>query len=211
MKKMFIAVITALVLCLSPLTAWAAEVTYTGNVDDLKTAAIGGANGGTTGNKVSVFPGTDNNPLSSGNTVTVNGFDITHSGWILGAYGRTKASGNSVTLQNGTVNAIEGGESVDGSVENNNVFVTGGTVNAAIRGGYTEVTGKAAANNRVEVSDGDVKGPVFGGESTNVASGNEVVISGGIVSNSYLRRFGSRHWRFGSIFKPCNYFRRNHK
>ena len=50
--------------------------------------------------------------------------------------GDTAADGNIVTIKSGTVNFVAGGSSDKGSVKNNQVSVSGGTVNAEVYGGY---------------------------------------------------------------------------
>ena len=94
----------------------------------------------------------------SGNTVTITG----------GTVGTVDSS-----------SSVYGGCSSAGAATGNRVTITDGTVNNGIYGGWGRTD---ATNNRVTITGGTVKGNVYGGRMENGnASGNTVTISGGTV------------------------------
>jgi hypothetical protein len=142
---------------------------------------------------------TTNAGTASGNSVTINGVGITHSGWILGAYsGSGLVKGNSVTLQNGTVENIFGGESGSGNVEWNGVTISGGTANGSIYGGATWGNGNVT-DNSVMLQNGTVEniaGGYVGNSGSGNAEGNGVTISGGTANGSI---YGGATWGNGNV------------
>ncbi len=100
--------------------------------------------------------------------------------------GDTAADGNIVTIKSGTVNFVAGGSSDKGSVKNNQVSVSGGTVNAEVYGGYVGGGTGEATDNKVDISGGTVESSVYGGSSyAGNAEGNTVTITGGTTGNVY--------------------------
>lgn len=142
------------------------------------------------------------------NTVTVSGSKV--SGNIYGGYaqsyhGSAKASNNSVTISDSTVDnetkssGIYGGYAIilsgSGSAEasNNNVTVSGSKVSSAIYGGYAQSSSGSAGtnNNSVMMSGGNIEGSIYGGyarspSGSTAASSNRAIVSrGSIIGGIY--------------------------
>ena len=101
------------------------------------------------------------------------------------AGGDTAADGNIVTIKSGTFFFVAGGYSERGSAKNNQVSVSGGTVNTEVYGGYVGGGTGEATNNKVEISGGTVGSSVYGGYSyTGTAEGNNVNVTGGHITVS---------------------------
>lgn len=144
------------------------------------------------------------------NTVMVSGSKV--SGNIYGGYaqsyhGSAKASNNSVTISDSTVDnetkssriygsyaiILSGYEHAEASY--NNVTVSGSKVSSDIYGGYAQsYDGSAGTNNNsVMMSGGNIEGSIYGGYANTdsgfgsaAADNNSVMISGGTVGNNIL-------------------------
>jgi len=128
--------------------------------------------GGTVGRFTYVYGGRSEQGAAGGtaakdgNKVTITGGTV---GTVQGGYSRGDASHNSVEIDGGTVQGIAyGGQSTQGNALNNTVTVKEGTA-GGVFGGYTYLTGKKAAGNKVTIAGGTVNGNVYGGwvEDTN--------------------------------------------
>ena len=125
-------------------------------------------NGGT----VSYLQGGSGGSSATWNTVEINGGTVTDT--IFG--GNSDAgtvTGNTVTVNKGTVNTIYGGYSNSGTVTNNTVTVSNATLNGAVIGG---TNGDGDANgNTVSIAGGTIGGAVWGGYSRNGDAKNNTV------------------------------------
>ncbi|MCF0115283.1 MAG: hypothetical protein HUJ56_08020, partial [Erysipelotrichaceae bacterium] len=111
-------------------------------------------------------------------------------------------SGNKVTIDGATVGkedgygrakidevyfyygSVYGGLSVNGSVTKNKVEITDGTVRGDVYGGYSD--NSSANDNEVEMNGGTVEGYVQGGYSySNDATNNKITVTGGNLSSNY--------------------------
>ena len=120
------------------------------------------------------------------------------------AGGDTAADGNIVTIKSGTVNFVAGGYSERGSAKNNQVSVSGGTVNAEVYGGYVGGGTGEATNNKVEISGGTVGSSVYGGYSyTGTAEGNNVNVTGGHIAGAVYggKIYGDSTNNTGAVIK----------
>jgi autotransporter-associated beta strand protein len=203
-----------------------------GTVDTVTGGESGYADGNVTDNRVEWTGGTVNKNvyggylngngngtgIASGNSVLVDSVSINHSQWILGAYGNGPVTNNSVTLKNGAVTNIYGGESGNGydstenhvtisggiasyvyggatwgtgDVMNNDITMTAGRV-GSISGGFASEDSGDSSNNHVSVSGGAVFWGIYGG-STNgdggKANDNSVEISGGTIPQEVIGGF----------------------
>lgn len=126
----------------------------------------------------------DSESVSGGN-VTVKKEttgEVPNDAHVIG--GRAKAgevSNNMVTMQGGTVQAIDGGWGFTGASDNK-VTMQGGTVSGTIYGGNGGTAGDSY-NNTVIMTGGSVKTIYGGGSGGNyTASGNVVIVTGGSIS-----------------------------
>ncbi|MDR0233299.1 MAG: autotransporter domain-containing protein [Zoogloeaceae bacterium] len=194
---------------------WTFDATVSNNRVNVSNATVQGiifggwANGGSadvtvSGNSVLIDSGTlrgniyggysqGQNGQVSGNSVTIDGGNVTRSGTIIaGGYSailQNEVYNNSVTISGGTINnaAIYGGRGQVGStIHDNRVTITGGTLTGTIYGGQS-VNGTAAGivtNNIVSILGGNVTATIYGGYSTRAtATGNTVTIGGSAVLN----------------------------
>jgi hypothetical protein len=113
-----------------------------------------------------------NNPIASGNTVTVNG-EVTDGHIVGGGSINGNATGNTVIIRNSaTVGAndnqkmVIGGFAADGSAVGNTVTMNGGTVYGHIMGGAS-LDGGDVENNTATISGGTVTGDIYGGSGIN--------------------------------------------
>ena len=120
------------------------------------------------------------------------------------AGGDTAADGNIVTIKSGTFIFVAGGYSERGSAKNNQVSVSGGTVNAEVYGGYVGGGTGEATNNKVEISGGTVGSSVYGGYGyTGTAEGNNVNVTGGHITVSVYggKIYGDSTNNTGAVIK----------
>lgn len=146
-------------LCLSA-AASAEDILYTGDGAGLQAAP------GSSGAGFSLFPGSNINPLFSGNTVVID-YDPSVSGMINPeeVYGGYSHQGNVtdnkvVFLSGAVVYDIYGGRTEDGNATNNTVSINNGDIGHHVYGGYSEEGN--AANNAVTVAN-SYTGIVYGG------------------------------------------------
>jgi len=99
--------------------------------------------------------------------------------------GNETVSDNTVTIEDGNIQQVMGGYSEDGDVTGNSITVNGGTVTESILGGSTNGSG-TVSNNTVTITGGNVADVVGGNSFYGDATGNEVTISGGTVTGSIL-------------------------
>ncbi|WP_310601135.1 hypothetical protein [Desulfobulbus sp.] len=182
------------------------NIAYTGNAADLQSAPLffgGGYD--------SFYPGTEDNPSASGNTVTVDyspdGTNVPNH--VFGGLSENdNASNNTVAIKTGEVNGVVlGGYSGKSSAIGNAVTTTsGGTI---ISGGIYGGSGNSGntrnntvtfsggemhgalyggyggdgetSNNAVTVNDGKVGRSIYGGASFGNATNNTVIINGGAI------------------------------
>ncbi|MDO5379520.1 MAG: autotransporter outer membrane beta-barrel domain-containing protein, partial [Acidaminococcaceae bacterium] len=126
----------------------------------------------------------------SGNGVSISGND-TKVGMVLGALGAGSdmvIQGNFVEISGGTI-GVDGVYGVitgdSGTVTNNRVTITGGTIEGSVIGVGNSNTSSAAdvSGNSVTITAGKVANDVLGaGSGTGTVSGNSVTISGGEVT-----------------------------
>ena len=124
---------------------------------------------------------------------------------VAGHYNEHEVSGGSVTVTGGTLNgSVSGGYSRAGGVTDitdNSVTIYDGILNGTVNGGYIQdiVVLGYATENTVTIHGGTFVGNVYGGYSgcSNVyhvgevrASGNEVIISGGMFNTHSSRIVG---------------------
>ena len=131
---------------------------------------------------------------ATGNRVTISGAETQVEGKVYGgnvfkSKVSADATGNTVEIKGGTIgksdgDTVFGGYTNNGDSKQNNVIITGGTVNGDVFGGYSDsynyIYGDSEQNN-VNITGGTVNGNVYGGYSDSDASGNSVTISGGTV------------------------------
>ena len=113
--------------------------------------------------------------ITGGNTVA----NSVYGGYSYGGL----ATGNTVTITDGTVNRIFGGWADDaGDVKNSTVKITGGTVTGDVCGGYS--SGGSATGNTVTITDGTVNS-IYGGwadEAGDVKNSTVTITGGGTVT-----------------------------
>jgi len=157
------------------------------------------------GNKVTIENGVINSFISGGhssygdaiqNVVTINGEDTIIEGQIFGGRAQyaeddegSVANGNTVIINNGTINGkvfggagngVEGAgnsNATSNEANGNTVEINGGTINKEVYGGNSGLTG-VANENIVTVTGGIVTKDIFGGYSKTEANNNIVNISG---------------------------------
>ena len=195
-------------------------LTFSGNtIDNTVTISRGTVSGNVTGGFT--FSGNATENTATNNTVIISGGTV--SGNVTGGLTYScDVTYNTVTISGGTVTSVDkdnpatvcGGNSDEGSVNNNAVKISGGTFGSennpvSIFGGLTSsgnatvntvtisggtVTGNVtggftysgnAKENTVTISDGTISGAVFGGLTySGNATDNTVTISGGTVSGN---------------------------
>lgn len=155
----------------------------------------GYATGGNTIDNVVEISGTVNNDTWGGHTLSGNAqrnhVTVKNGGKLnLTAIGGESqatdgiASDNDVTIEGTGSSALlfTGGRALSGTVENNNVYVNGGTILLPV-GGQTN-TG-TVQNNHVYISGGSVTNAAYGGLSTTgLVDNNDVNITGGEVNST---------------------------
>ncbi len=120
---------------------------------------------------------------ATGNRVTISGTETQVEGKVYGGYiskSSTAATGNTVEIKEGTIGKSEGdtvfgGYAKHGDSKQNNVIITGGTVNGSVVGGYANY-GDSKQNN-VSITGGTVNGDVIGGDAGTDAAGNTITLS----------------------------------
>ena len=184
------------------------DTTATGNVSTNRVEvsggtvngkAVGGAvNGNVTGNATensvavnggtvtdTIFGGNSDAGTVTGNTVTVNKGTVNT---IYGGYSNSgTVTGNTVTVSNATLNgAVIGGTNGDGDANGNTVSIAGGTIGGAVWGGYSR--NGDAKNNTVTVTDMAAGRAIYGGYAGNLAknaTGNTVTIKNVTATEAY--------------------------
>ena len=137
---------------------------------------------------------------ATGNRVTISGAETQVEGKVYGgnvfkSKVSADATGNTVEIKGGTIgksdgDTVFGGYTNNGDSKQNNVIITGGTVNGDVFGGYSGyynyIYGDSDQNN-VIIKGGTVNGNVYGGYSdSSDATGNSVTITGGTVNGSVV-------------------------
>ena len=120
---------------------------------------------------------------ATGNRVTISGTKTQVEGKVYGGYvskNSTAATGNTVEIQDGIIGKSEGdtvfgGYAKKGDSKQNNVSITGGTINGGVVGGYANY-GDSKQNN-VSITGGTVNGDVIGGFAGSDAAGNTITLS----------------------------------
>ena len=122
---------------------------------------------------------------ATGNTVEINGGTVTDTNTIFGGNSNAgTVTGNTVTVNKGTVNTIYGGYSNSGTVTNNTVTISDGSINGRVYGG-SNGTGDTNGN-KVSITGGALSSTVYGGYGYNgVVTGNTVTMTAGQV-NSFV-------------------------
>ena len=137
---------------------------------------------------------------ATGNRVTISGTETQVEGKVYGgnvfkSKVSADATGNTVEIKGGTIgksdgDTVFGGYTNNGDSKQNNVIITGGTVNGDVYGGYSgyynNIYGDSDQNN-VIIKGGTVNGNVYGGYSdSSDATGNSVTITGGTVNGDVV-------------------------
>ncbi|MDL2306953.1 autotransporter outer membrane beta-barrel domain-containing protein [Desulfovibrio sp. OttesenSCG-928-C06] len=197
----------ALLLGLSgfPGAAGAAELFYNGDTSMLQDDPQNSLSN-------SLYPGTHEKPIASGNTViidsdaadpskniyrvfggyaatgdSVNNTVTIRNGLIIGAVhggwtGNGDARGNTVEIKSGQGNQVFGGYTMKGNAVDNTVTMYGGKVQSIIGGRTNKGT---ASGNTVRIYGGET-GALYGGETvTGAAFDNTVAVYGGLVDNIF--------------------------
>jgi len=173
---------------------------YSSAISNDNTVTVSGGTVGTSADNYAVVgagnSGSDENPVASGNNVSVAG-TAQVTGLVIGArdaYGSAVITDNTVTIDGSAVvtGDVIGGYGWGKDKTLNKVYVKGGTVTGNVYGGelrddYYSSTGSATGN-EVHISGGAVSGSVYGGavkgKVTGDANSNKVEISGGEVKAS---------------------------
>lgn len=106
----------------------------------------------------------DTSGAKTGRSATINGSTVNHD--VYGGYSSdSDASGNTVTINGGTVgtassDSLVGGNSSNGSADNNTVTINGGTINATVWGGKGGMSSTSVSGNTVTISGS----PTFGAD-----------------------------------------------
>ncbi len=150
----------------------------TGNSVTLDGASIGG-----------VVYGGAGSLDGSNNTVVVGGAAASVGQTVVGGNSWNGATtGNTVTINGGTITGdVIGGNSNNGMTSNNVVTINGGTVQGSAIGGLTYFGAVGATGNAVTIGGGTVHQDVIGGMDyygTAGATGNTVTITGGTIEGS---------------------------
>ena len=137
---------------------------------------------------------------ATGNRVTISGAETQVEGKVYGgnvfkSKVSADATSNTVEIKGGTIgksdgDTVFGGYTNNGDSKQNNVIITGGTVNGDVYGGYSgyynNIYGDSDQNN-VIIKGGTVNGNVYGGYSdSSDATGNSVTITGGTVNGDVV-------------------------
>ena len=153
-----------------------------------------------------VYGGDSINSTVVGNILTITGGTIgqddgsgMYTYYVAGGNGVEAATDNIVIIEKGTVNgSVTGGAASSGKSTDNKVYISGGTVKDVVYGGYS--AGNSVGNddvmgNLIVISgNGEVAKNVYGGfgSTSGAVTGNEVRISGGIISGSVYGGYGQR-------------------
>ncbi len=86
-------------------------------------------------------------------------------------------------MSGGTAGDVWGGASEDGNAENNQVTITGGTVNDSVRGGFS-LGGSNANNNQVTITGGTFTNLIAAAVGAGTVKDNTLTISGGSFADS---------------------------
>ena len=142
------------------------------------TVTVNGGTIGTSATGDAVFSGYAAKGEAVSNTVTVSGGELI--GHVVGGYGQTGASDNTLTMSGGSATKMTAGYAVTGDAVHNTLVFSGGTsaITMAAQSGGGNATG-----NTITVSGGS-PGTVTGGYGSTGASENTVTISGGTVSST---------------------------
>lgn len=180
-------VATTLLMGVSPNLS--AADTYDISWDSVNNKAVYSKNGGTNQNISGDF---DSGELTeqSNNTVNINlgsnSFSINNGisgGGDVIVMTYTKVSGNTVTLNSGTVKWIDGGTALTGEVSGNKVIINGGTILNSVYGGETD--SGTVSGNSVTINGGTINGSVHGGFSIkNTVTNNTVNFTGGTIKGA---------------------------
>ena len=131
------------------------------------------------------------------NQVSVSGGTV--GAEVYGGYvddgGTGDASNNVVSISGSTTTVggvVIGGQSYYGAPKENDVTISGATVNSYVYGGFARIANSEtaiASGNQVTISEKDgniakVAGAVYGGRGSN-ATGNRVIVTGGEIGGAY--------------------------
>ncbi|MDY6291620.1 MAG: ESPR domain-containing protein, partial [Succiniclasticum sp.] len=189
---------------------------YSSAISNDNTVTVSGGTVGTSADNYAVVgagnSGSDENPVASGNNVSVAG-TAQVTGLVIGArdaYGSAVITDNTVTIDGSAVvtGDVIGGYGWGKDKTLNKVYVKGGTVTGNVYGvelnSSNSGTGNATSN-EVHISGGTVSGSVYGGAMKGKVSGNansnKVVISGGEVKTA---RAGSGDSVYGGYSETGN-------
>ncbi len=144
----------------------------------------------------------DTSGAKTGRSATINGSTVNHD--VYGGYSSdSDASGNTVTINGGTVgtavsDSLVGGSTNSGSADNNTVTINGGTINATVWGGKG-MGGTSVSGNTVTISGSPTFGAgvlVHGG----VGEGDILNNTVNILSTVQLAGLiGSESWSGGTV------------
>lgn len=119
---------------------------------------------------------------SNNGKVTVNAGDKYID--VIGGYqrGTNDVYGNKVTINNGTVYSVYGGQASKSYSKDNVVLIKNGVINGEVAGGYSKYN--EASGNSVTVKGGTFAGAIYGGYSNNgIVQNNSVTITDGTFNN----------------------------
>ena len=165
-----------------------AELTPAVGTSNTKSLTITGTSAWSNWSIIGGYPGTQS---ADGYSLTLN--DFTNTGTdinqFIGAWGKS-ATNNTITLNNLNVilyNGIVGAQAYNGSVENNQVIIAGGTITTGyiIGGNMSSASLVNAVNNSITISDATVTASqnIICGNTTNGnATGNTITINSGTIS-----------------------------
>ena len=169
-----------------------AELTPAVGTSNTKSLTITGTSAWPAWSIIGGYPGTQS---ADGYSLTLNDFTNTDDGisQFIGAWGKS-ATNNTITLNNLNVtlyNGIEGAHAYNGSVENNQVIIAGGTITTGyiIGGNMTTTSLVNAVNNSITISDATVTASqsiTGGGTSNGNATGNTITINSGTISTNNI-------------------------
>lgn len=128
--------------------------------------------------------GSDPNLIASNNgKVTVNAGENYIA--VIGGYqrGTNDVYGNTVTINDGTVDSVYGGQASKSFSKDNVVLIKNGVINGTVKGGHS--TYNEAGGNRVTINGGTFASATFGGFSYNgIVQNNSVTITNGTFNNT---------------------------
>lgn len=104
-----------------------------------------------------------------------------------GAYGNEfDIPSSNVTVKDGTVSgSVYGGSNSTGTVQNDSIYMSGGTVTNVFGGGFGAST-RISGNTEVNIVNGTINNNVYGGGELGTVTGNtEVAVSGGTMKNIF--------------------------